>query len=166
MRHHQGMSGRDNRFPTWMARVAGTRGGQWFGRKVFTPLDKLVYRLTKGKRGLSPQRSVLLLRTTGRKSGQPREVPVLYLRDGDRFWVMASNYGQAHHPAWALNLLANPVAHVTIGKLFQKVHARLATEAEKKEKWDELLKLYPAWRSYATWTDRRFKLFCLEPLDE
>ncbi len=156
----------ENRFPKWLAAIAGHKWGQWFARNVYTPLDKLVYRLTKGRRGLSPVRSVLLLTTTGRKSGQPRQVPILYLRDGDAFWVMASNYGQKHHPAWSANLLANPVAQVTIGKFSARVQARLATEAEKKERWADLLELYPAWSNYATWTDRRFRLFRLEPVGD
>lgn len=155
----------DNRFPRWLAAIAGRKVGSWSARTIYTPLDKLVYRATKGKRGLSPRDSVLVLTTTGRKTGKPRQVPILYLRDGDRFWVMASNYGQEHHPGWSSNLLANPLAQVTVGEYSTTVRARLATSEEKKAKWPGLLELYPAWRSYATWTDRNFRLFCLEPAD-
>ena len=87
----------NNQFPRWLAAIGGRKAGSWFARTIYTPLDKLLYRTTKGKRGLSPRDSVLLLTTTGRKSGKPRQVPILYLRDDDRFWVMASNYGQEHH---------------------------------------------------------------------
>lgn len=156
----------ENRFPRWLAAIGGRRLGSWFARTVFTPLDKLVYRATKGRRGLSPVASVLLLTTIGRKTGKRREVPILYLREGKRFWVMASNYGQEHHPAWSSNLLATPLAHVTVGKLSTPVRARLARDEEKKEKWPALLELYPAWRSYSSWTDRDFRLFCLEPVDD
>jgi deazaflavin-dependent oxidoreductase (nitroreductase family) len=149
-----------------MASLAGRKWGRWAAKNLFTPVDKVIYRLTGGKRGLSPVESVLLLTTTGRKTGRPRQVPILYLRDGDRFWVMASNYGQEHHPAWSSNLLADPKAHVDIGRFRAPVRARLATDDEKKEKWDALLELYPAWRSYASWTDRSFRLFCLEPVDD
>ena len=155
-----------NRFPKWLASIAGRKCGRWLAKNVFTPLDKVFYRLTNGRRGLSPVGSVLLLTTTGRKTGRPRQVPILYLREGERFWVMASNYGQEHHPGWSSNLIANPNAHVSIGRFSAPVRARLATEEEKRERWEALLELYPAWRSYATWTDRNFRLFCLEIVDD
>lgn len=132
---------------------------------IYTPLDKLVYRATRGRRGLSPPDSVLLLTTTGAKSGEPRQVPVLYLRDGGSFWVMGSSYGRPRHPAWSGNLLVNADAAVQIRGREQKVRARLASDEEKVELWPRLVQLYPAWESYATWTDRSFRLFCLEPRD-
>jgi deazaflavin-dependent oxidoreductase (nitroreductase family) len=150
-------------FPGWIGWIARHRWGRWLSKNLYTPVDKLVYRVTKGRRGLSPARAVLLLTTTGRKTGHPRQVPILYLRDGERFWVMASNYGQAHHPAWSSNLLATPEAHVTIGTYSSRVRARLASDEEKRAKWPDLLALYPAWSAYTDWTDRNFRLFCLEP---
>lgn len=146
--------------------AAGHKWGRWLAKNVFTPLDKLLYRITKGKRGLSPTRAVCVLETTGRKTGKKRQVPVLFLRDGDRFWVMASNYGQERHPGWSANLLADPQARITIGSYSSFVTARLASDQEKKEKWPELLELYPSWKSYAEWTDRNFRLFCLEPSED
>lgn len=130
---------------------------------IFTPLDKMVYRLTRGRRGLSPPSSVLLLTTTGRKSGQPRQVPVLYLADGGNYWVMGSSYGRAQHPAWSSNLLADPRATIQIGSRRETVSARLASDEERQALWPRLLELYPAWEAYASWTDRSFRLFCLEP---
>lgn len=137
--------------------------GRNFARVFYTPLDKAVYRLTQGRRGLSPRQTVLWLTTTGRKSGLPRRVPVLFLRDGDRYWVMASNYGQQHHPGWSANLLANPNAMVQMGDETAAVTARLATRDEKEQLWPRLLDLYPAWKQYSEWTNRDFRLFCLEP---
>ena len=153
-------------FPGWTVWLARRKWGRWISKNLFTPLDKLIYRITRGRRGLSPAGAVLLLTTTGAKTGQPRQVPILYLRDGERFWVVASNYGQAKHPAWSGNLLANPEATVTIGEFSASVRARLGNDAERAAKWPELLELYPAWRSYTEWTDRNFRLFCLEPIDE
>lgn len=132
---------------------------------IYTPLDKLVYRATRGRRGLSPPGSVLLLTTTGARSGEPRQVPVLYLRDGRNLWVMGSGYGRPRHPGWTANLLANPDAVVQIGGDERPVRARLASDDEREALWPRLLELYPAWRAYATWTDRSFRLFCLEPRD-
>lgn len=150
-------------FPRPLARFAATKWGRKVSRSLYTPVDKLVYRLTRGRRGLSPTKSVLLLTTTGRKSGQPRQVPVLFLRDGSNLWVVASNYGQERHPAWSANLLANPEASVNVEGRERAVRARLASEDEKSALWPRLLKLYPAWEAYASGTDRSFRLFCLEP---
>lgn len=153
------------RFPRPLAWVAGRRWGTWLTARFYAPVDRLLYRLTGGRRGLSPRRSVLLLTTTGRRSGEQRQVPVLYLRDGRDLWVMASNYGRPRHPAWSSNLLAHPEARVTVGGEERDVRARLASRDEKSALWPRLLRLYPAWKSYSGWTDRDFRLFCLEPQD-
>lgn len=156
------MAGSD-RFPRWMVDFVSRKWGRNFARAVYTPVDKAVYRLTGGRRGLSPLESVLYLTTTGRTTGKARRVPVLFLRDGDHYWVMASNYGTERHPAWSANLLANPDATVQLGSKAIDVRARLASRAEKEQLWPRLLELYPAWKQYSEWTDRDFRLFCLEP---
>jgi deazaflavin-dependent oxidoreductase (nitroreductase family) len=153
----------EQRFPRAAAWFASHRWGMWISKNVYTPVDKLVYRLTGGRRGLSPARTVLLLTTTGRKSGLPRQVPVLYLQDGANVWVMASNYGQPRHPAWSANLLSDPDATIRVGRSERAVRARLASPEEKKALWPRLVELYPAWEAYKGWADRDFRLFCLEP---
>lgn len=156
------VGGGEQRFPRAASRFASHPWGTWLSKNVYTPVDKLVYRLTGGRRGLSPPKTVLLLTTTGRKSGLPRSVPVLYLKDGPAVWVMASNYGSASHPAWSSNLLANPDATIRIGRTERPVRARLASPDEKKALWPRLVALYPAWEAYAGWADRDFRLFRLE----
>ena len=157
------MTGTRQRFPRAASWFASHRWGMWLSKTVYTPLDKLMYRLTRGRRGLSPPKTVLLLTTTGRKSGLPRRVPVLYLKDGGIVWVMASNFGQPRHPAWSANLLANPEATIRTGRVERRVTARLASDDEKKTLWPRLVELYPAWEAYKGWADRDFRLFCLEP---
>lgn len=154
---------RGGSFVRWTSKITSKKWGSWLARVIYTPLDKALYKLTGGRRGLSPKQSMLVLTTTGRKSGQLRSVPVLYLRDGETFWVMASNYAQARHPEWSWNLIADPHAKVTIGKQVHQVTARLAGDEEKRQMWPRLLELYPAWEQYAQWTDRDFRLFALEP---
>ena len=151
------------RFPTALSAFVSRKWGRTVARVVYDPLDKAVYRLTGGRRGLSPRKTVLYLTTTGRKSGLPRRVPILFLKDGERYWVMASNYGQDHHPAWSANLIANPRATVQEGSKTVNVTARLAGPEEKAELWPRLVQVYPAWKNYAQWTGRDFRLFCLEP---
>lgn len=159
------MSDRKSLWPRFLLWIAGTRPGRLAALHLYSPVDRLVYRLTGGKRGLNSKKVTLLLTTTGRRSGQPRSVPVLYLRDGDRFWVMGSNYAKEGHPAWSYNLLANPEALVRIGETEQRVRARLAAAEEKEAMWPRLTAFYPGWNLYRQITDRDFRLFCLEPLD-
>jgi deazaflavin-dependent oxidoreductase (nitroreductase family) len=90
----------------------------------------------------------LLLTTTGRRSGQRRATPVLYLRDGDWYVVVASNYGRQHHPAWSSNLLANPQATIQIGTRRESVTARRASPEEFERYWPRLVEMWPGWRTY------------------
>ena len=144
---------------TW---ITTSKPGNWISKNIYTPLDKALYRLSKGRRGLSSPKVILLLTTIGLKSGQPRSVPILYLREGSTFWVMASNYASKNHPAWSYNLLSNPNATVQIHNERYEVTARLGSGAHKQRLWPRLLELYPSWTQYSTWSDRDFRLFALE----
>ena len=106
---------------------------------------------------------VLLLVTTGRKSGQTRTTVLLYLEDGGRHVIVASNGGTAKHPVWWLNLQADPEATVEIGG--RKIHVR-ATEARGEEKarlWQRLVRMYPSYEDYQKRTDREIPVILLEP---
>src|SRR5437899_580153 len=85
---------------------------RWFATtgKFLVPVDKALHRISGGKLDVSRALGLrtVFLTTTGRKSGQPRTVPLLFARHGDAIVVTASNWGQPHHPAWSANLLANP----------------------------------------------------------
>lgn len=89
----------------------------WFYAPTMHWLDKAVHRITGGRAtfvGGVTGLPVIMLTTIGAKSGQPRTWPLLGLRDDDRVVVIASNYGQHHHPAWHHNLRANPRATVAV----------------------------------------------------
>jgi deazaflavin-dependent oxidoreductase (nitroreductase family) len=81
---------------------------------------------------------VLLLQTTGRRSGRTRTTPVQFLADDDRFVVVASNAGAARPPAWYLNLRANPHARIRVGPRSIVVRAQEATGQERAELWQRL----------------------------
>jgi deazaflavin-dependent oxidoreductase (nitroreductase family) len=81
---------------------------------------------------------VLLLQTTGRRSGRTRTTPVQYLADGDMFVVVASNAGAARPPAWYLNLRANPYARIQVGARSVDVRAQEAAGQERAELWQRL----------------------------
>lgn len=133
-------------------------------RHLVTPLDRVVLRVTGGRRGLSP-RAVpsLVLTTTGRRTGERRATLVLYLREGDRYVVVASNYGRRRHPAWSYNLEAHPEASIQIGRRVRDVVARRATRQEFERYWPRLVEIWPGWRTYRRLTDREFRMFVLEP---
>lgn len=110
-------------------------------------LDRRLLRLTGGRFSLNGP-DVLLLRTTGRRSGLPRETPVIYVRDGEDFVVTSEDFGQSRPAGWPLNLGANPKATVTIGRLSIPVLARRLSEAEADAYWERLVQVCPAHEIY------------------
>jgi deazaflavin-dependent oxidoreductase (nitroreductase family) len=126
-------------------------------------LNVPVYRATRGRLfgriGGSP---VLLLTTTGRKSGQERTAPVLYMADGERYVVIGSNAGNARPPAWALNLLAEPEAAVQVRGKRRRVRARVAQGEERAALWRRMNEQYGGFEDYRARTDRDINVFVLE----
>lgn len=133
--------------------------------RIFGGMHRGVYRLTGGKVGGKIGRaSVLLLTTTGRRSGRPRTQPLLYKRSGDGYAVIASKGGAAQHPLWYLNLQANPRAEVTVGRETRPVRARDAQGEERERLWRALAELYPGYDKYAQKTSRQIPVVVLEPV--
>ena len=125
-----------------------------------------VYRATGGKlfgrMGKSP---ILLLNTVGRKTGRKRTSPLLYVMDGEDFVIIASKGGAAAHPAWYLNLRANPVATVEIGDREVQVEAEVADPEEKTRLWQKMVEMYPAYDDYQRKTGREIPLLILHPVE-
>jgi deazaflavin-dependent oxidoreductase (nitroreductase family) len=130
---------------------------------VFAPLDTWLYPRLHGAvvSAGPPVLPLLLLTTTGRTSGRPRSVPLVYLESGEAWVVVGSNWGRAAHPGWSENLLADPRALVQVGRRREEVEARLATPDEKAELWPLLVELCPVWQSYATRSGRDVRVFVL-----
>ncbi|MEA2468577.1 MAG: hypothetical protein QOJ57_2703 [Thermoleophilaceae bacterium] len=104
-----------------------------------TRLHAWVYRRSGGRvLGRIGGQPVLLLHTTGRRSGRARTTPVQYLADGDTFVVVASNAGAARPPAWYLNLHAHPYAQIDLGARSVDVRAQEATGDERAQLWQRL----------------------------
>ena len=123
-----------------------------------------VYRLTGGRLGGRVAKGpVLLLTTTGRRSGEPRTAPVMYLRDGERFVVINTNAGNKRTPAWSLNLKADPLAEVEVGRRRIPVRARIAEGEERADLWRRQMRQYAGWDYYAGKLDREIAVFVLEP---
>ena len=122
-----------------------------------------VYRRTKGRlAGSMGGTPVLLLTTTGRKSGASRTRPVGFLPDGERFLVCGSNGGADRSPAWALNLRSHPDATVEVGARTLSVVATEVTGAEYEDVWARYVAAYPGFAGYRTKTQRHLPIFILE----
>ena len=98
---------------------------------------------------------VCLLTTTGVKSGQPRTIALLYLRDGENVVVVASMGGMSHNPQWYGNLVADPKVTVEIGGEKHAMTARTATPEEKARLWPMLVDMYGGYADYQARTDRQ-----------
>jgi deazaflavin-dependent oxidoreductase (nitroreductase family) len=136
------------------------------GFRILGGLHERIYRLTGGKVGGKLVKApVLLLTTTGRKSGRSRTSPLLYARAGDNgYMVIASKGGAPQHPLWYLNLQANPLAEVTVGRETRNVRARDAQGEERERLWRSLADLYPGYDRYAQRTSREIPVVVLEPV--
>lgn len=140
---------------------------RWFAAmgRWLSPIDRLLYRLTRGKLTTTGPRiqPTLLLTTIGRKTGRERTTPVMYLRDATRFVVSCENFGQKRQAAWPLNLEANSQAKLQIGRRTTSCLARPATQIEVDRYWPEFLALWPAHGSYLVRSGVR-RMFILEPI--
>jgi deazaflavin-dependent oxidoreductase (nitroreductase family) len=123
------------------------------------------YRLTGGFiGGKFGNVDILLLTTTGRKSGKSRTTPLLYMKDGENMVIVASNGGNANHPGWYHNIRANPDIEVEIGRDKQKIHAEVADAQERARLWPKLVQVYKQYEDYQRDTDREIPLVILKPV--
>jgi deazaflavin-dependent oxidoreductase (nitroreductase family) len=133
------------------------------GRPAYV-IHRWLYRLTGGRIGhKSPQGPMLLLTTTGRKSGQPRTTPLLYMPDGDDCVVVASNGGRPETPQWYLNMRADPMCTLQVGKRTYQARAELLEGSGRDTLWPRLTAFYAGWSHYETLTDRPIPVAVLKP---
>jgi deazaflavin-dependent oxidoreductase (nitroreductase family) len=106
---------------------------------------------------------ILLLTTTGRKSGLPRTTPLIHARDGDDYVVVASMGGAPQHPNWYRNLVQDGAAEIQVLDRHIAVSARTASEDEKPRLWKIVTDLWPNYDVYQSRTDRVIPLVVLSP---
>jgi deazaflavin-dependent oxidoreductase (nitroreductase family) len=156
-----------NAFFRAMRRMAGWRPVSWLYARILPPADRLVSRITGRSRtfvGLATGLQVLLLTTTGARTGAQRTQPVLYLRAGEDFVVIASNWGQQRNPSWYHNLRADPKAKITLSGSAHDVTAREVTGPQRELYWQQGCRMYPAWHVYKARSRRReFPIIVLSP---
>jgi deazaflavin-dependent oxidoreductase (nitroreductase family) len=140
--------------------------------KAMSVAHTWLYRRTGGRLGkkwhvgsaLRKGVPICLLTTTGRKSGQPRTVPLLHMADGDNVILVASQGGLPTNPAWYHNMRANPEVTVQLGRTTRRMRARVADPAERARLWPRLVQVYADYASYQTWTDREIPVVICEPM--
>jgi F420H(2)-dependent quinone reductase len=141
----------------------GSSGLQRAMLKVIGTLHRLLYRCSGGRIGTTLRGApVLLLTTTGRKSGQERTWPICYLRAGDEIVVVASGGGAMRHPAWYLNLRTNPRVSVQIWESTSTMAARRAEGAERWWLWERFVRRYPVCAAYQHKSGRELPVVILQ----
>ena len=128
-------------------------------------LHTLLYRWSGGRIGHSTGPvKILLLTSTGRKSGQPRTCPLAYLEDGPRFVLIASNGGNEKHPVWHLNLQADTRATIHVGPRRLEVDAITAGGQERERLWAAAVASNPQYAVYKSITSREIPVVVLTPV--
>ncbi len=137
-----------SRFNTWAFKATGGRiGSKWRG----------------GSNRFSAPPPVGILTTVGRKTGEPRESPLLYLREGNRVILVASQGGRATNPMWYLNIRSNPRVSFRIKNEVLQLIARDATDDEREQYWPRLDGMYPDFANYRSYTDRKIPILICDP---
>ena len=139
--------------------------------KTMSKVNVVAYRWTGGLLGSKWRAGsafprgipVLLLTTIGRKSGEPRTAPLVFIEDGVNVIVVGSQGGLPKDPLWYKNLKANPECRVQIKRRKMKMKARTASPDERERLWPKLVAHYPDFVSYEAWTDRLIPVVICEP---
>ncbi|GAA1464877.1 nitroreductase family deazaflavin-dependent oxidoreductase [Microbacterium thalassium] len=142
---------------------------RWFRRvgPVFLPpFERFMKGITGGRLQVSgilvPS---LVLRTTGARSGEPREAELMYTPDGrGRAIVAGTSFARSRHPAWSTNLLAHPDAEITVRGRRMPVHASLIPDDERDAAWARIEAQWPGYRAYERESGRTVRLFRLQPV--
>lgn len=142
--------------------------GSGIGHIIAAAMSRLhvwLYRISGGRiGGRMFNAPVILLTTTGRKTGKQRTIPLLYLDVGDSTYAIVASYGGADKsPAWAVNLLATPRAQIQIGARILNVDASALAAQRKSELWPRLVAMYPDYQVYQDRTSRDIPVILLTP---
>ena len=132
-------------------RFAATGPGSWLFARMLHHLDRVVYRASGERTTLAALLSglpVVMLTSTGAKSGREITVPLVGFEEGDAVILIASNYGQAHHPAWLYNLRAHPRARIAVRGASREVVAEEVESPERERYLAVAAVTYPGYRRY------------------
>src|SRR5260370_40854401 len=138
-------------------------------RAKLSMFSLIVYNLTGGRFQMNSAEDpvgILALTTTGRKSGQPRTVSLVYIKSGSAYAVAASNAGRDKHPGWYFNLRTNPQVTVRIKKQHFNAVAETADPAERKQLWERLVEASPMFARYERAISRENPIVLLHPVEQ
>jgi deazaflavin-dependent oxidoreductase (nitroreductase family) len=151
-----------------LRRFAASGPGSWLFARLLHRIDRPVYRLTRGGHTFASLLSgipVVMLTTTGARTGRTRTVPVLGLPTPDGLAVIASNFGQHRHPGWYHNLRAHPEGTVAVDGRSRRFRAVEVDGDRRRRIWEAGLRVYPGWSQYERRaSNRRIAVFVLEPV--
>jgi deazaflavin-dependent oxidoreductase (nitroreductase family) len=156
-----------NRFHRLVWKVSSSRPGAWFFGKTLHHMDRVVLRLSRERvtvPGVLAGLPVITLATTGARTGQRRQVPLVGVPAGDQIAVIGTRFGQPQTPAWYFNLRAEPRAEVGYRGLTVPVVAREAEGDEREAAWARGCQIYAGYQAYARRIDhRQIHVMVLEP---
>jgi deazaflavin-dependent oxidoreductase (nitroreductase family) len=154
-------------FHRLVRRTGATRPMAKIYAVIQRPLDRVVYRLTRGRTTASSYLAgveITMLTTIGARTGKARTLPVLGLPDGENIILIASNFGRSRNPAWYHNLRANPTATIVARGHSREVVARELCGSERERCYRRGEEIFPAFTQYRRWTPRRhIPVVMLEP---
>jgi deazaflavin-dependent oxidoreductase (nitroreductase family) len=146
--------------------IPASKFGSWFISSFMDSLDKMIFKLTGGRQTVASAvfgLPSIILTTTGAKSGQKRNTPLVGIADGKNFIVIASNWGKKNHPAWYYNITANPEVEVGLNGVTKPYKARRVEGEEREQCWAKATKVYPGYNAYKQRAGRNIGVFVLEP---
>ena len=142
-----------------------SKAGSWFFSKTMRHFDRFVFRLTGGKVMLTEFFTgvpSIMVTARGAKSGELRTSPLLGIPDGENWIVIASNWGQKHHPAWYYNLKTHPEVTVAYHGQSRTMAARMVTGEEREACWQKALTYYKVYYVYKARAGREIPVFRVE----
>ncbi len=150
-----------------VVRITTSRVFTWLVKHVASPLDPLIFKASNGRFTSMgpPAMPMLTLTAIGRHSGKPRAVHLACIHDAGDHLVVASAMGQEKHPAWRYNLEANPEVEIQVSGERFTARARVLTDSEKEEVWNEVRRVIPQMKVYEKRTDRNIRVFRLSRVD-
>ena len=161
-----------SRFQRLMQKIASSKPGAWVFARTQHHLDRLVFKLSGGRTtmaGVLTGLPVVMLANKGAKSGLIRTIPLLCIGDEenpDNLILVASNFGQRHHPAWYYNLRANPQANCTLYGITRTYRAREATGEDYERYWSHALDVYMGFPHYKIRAGQRhIPIVVMEPVE-
>jgi deazaflavin-dependent oxidoreductase (nitroreductase family) len=154
----------------FIQQIAALKPFAWLLSRSLHHIDRSFFQLSQGRYSLTSFLSgqkICILTSVGARSGKTRRTPLLYITDKNLVVLIATNWGQPHHPAWFYNLLANPEAYLSFYGNKGFYIGREANEIERKEYWQKAVNMYAGYEAYSLRTgDRKTPIMILTPKHE